>query len=282
MRTVIPRGLITADKGAPLTLYLLARTLSEGSMIPPRSRRTRWRVDSFWMSAGQRMFGTTVLPSSVAEQCASASSVAILFFLRIPARWPLRSYPCVRIRHACQRLQPITPEIVFASSLLLCAGPSHHAHCLRNRQIEPLQLTVVRKGSSVLKLLSGEDQSLLVRRDTLLVLDLRLDVVDGVGGLDLEGDGLAREARRQHVSTNPSRIPSTNVLTYTLAMSQGVRSSVVAHEDLHFLRVSTGHGRIGLVYSLPVVEKADNKDTSDKDDDLELCVAPRVSECASE
>lgn len=35
-----------------LTLYLLARTLSDGSMIPPRRRRTRWRVDSFWMSEG--------------------------------------------------------------------------------------------------------------------------------------------------------------------------------------------------------------------------------------
>jgi hypothetical protein len=35
---------------------------------------------------------------------------------------------------------------------------------------------------------------LLVRGDTLLVLDLGLDVVDGVGGLDLKGDGLARKA----------------------------------------------------------------------------------------
>lgn len=56
------------------------------------------------------------------------------------------------------------------------------------------QLTVVRKGSSILELLSGKDQSLLVRRDTLLVLDLRLDIVDSVGRLDLERDGLAREA----------------------------------------------------------------------------------------
>lgn len=30
-------------------LYLEASTLSEGSMIPPRRRRTRCRVDSFWM-----------------------------------------------------------------------------------------------------------------------------------------------------------------------------------------------------------------------------------------
>jgi hypothetical protein len=52
---------------------------------------------------------------------------------------------------------------------------------------------VVGKSSTVLKLLASEDQALLVRRDTLLVLDLGLDIVDSVGGLNLEGDGLASE-----------------------------------------------------------------------------------------
>ena len=42
-------------------------------------------------------------------------------------------------------------------------------------------------------LLAGEDEALLIGRDALLVLDLGLDVVDGVGGLDVEGDGLARQ-----------------------------------------------------------------------------------------
>ena len=50
---------------------------------------------------------------------------------------------------------------------------------------------VVRKGAAVLELLAGEDEALLIGRDALLVLDLGLDVVDGVGGLDVEGDGLA-------------------------------------------------------------------------------------------
>jgi hypothetical protein len=49
---------------------------------------------------------------------------------------------------------------------------------------------VVRKGSAVLELLTGEDKSLLVRGNSLLVLDLGLDVVDGVGRLHLEGDSL--------------------------------------------------------------------------------------------
>lgn len=42
-------------------------------------------------------------------------------------------------------------------------------------------------------MLPRENQALLVGRDPLFVLDLGLDVVDGVAGLDLEGDGLARE-----------------------------------------------------------------------------------------
>ena len=46
---------------------------------------------------------------------------------------------------------------------------------------------------SVLQLLAGKDQPLLVRRDPFLVLDLGLHILDGVRGLDLEGDGLARE-----------------------------------------------------------------------------------------
>jgi hypothetical protein len=52
---------------------------------------------------------------------------------------------------------------------------------------------VVRKSASILKLLSGENQSLLVRGNSLLVLDLGLDIVDRIRGLDLKGDGLARK-----------------------------------------------------------------------------------------
>ncbi len=52
---------------------------------------------------------------------------------------------------------------------------------------------VVGQRSSILELFAGENQTLLIGGDALLVLDLRLDVIDGVAGLDIEGDGLARE-----------------------------------------------------------------------------------------
>jgi hypothetical protein len=50
---------------------------------------------------------------------------------------------------------------------------------------------VVAESAAIFQLLAGEDQTLLIRGDALLVLDLGLDVVDGVGRLDLKGDGLA-------------------------------------------------------------------------------------------
>ncbi len=50
---------------------------------------------------------------------------------------------------------------------------------------------VVRERTVVLELLAGKDQTLLVWRNALLVLDLGLDVGNRVGALDVQRDGLA-------------------------------------------------------------------------------------------
>ena len=47
---------------------------------------------------------------------------------------------------------------------------------------------------TILELLAREDEALLVRRDALLVLDLRLHVVDGVRSLHVERDRLAGQS----------------------------------------------------------------------------------------
>ena len=62
---------------------------------------------------------------------------------------------------------------------------------------------VVRKSATVLELLASEDEALLIGRDALLVLDLGLHVVNGIGWLDLKGDGLAREGLNEdlHATT---------------------------------------------------------------------------------
>ena len=48
-------------------------------------------------------------------------------------------------------------------------------------------------GSSILKLLPSENESLLIWWNTFLVLNLGLDVFDSVCWLDIEGDGLTSE-----------------------------------------------------------------------------------------
>ena len=73
------------------------------------------------------------------------------------------------------------------SSLVAAAQAQH--------QVERRLLldVVVRERAAVLQLLAREDQPLLVRRDALLVLDLGLNIVNGVRALHLESDGLTGE-----------------------------------------------------------------------------------------
>lgn len=56
---------------------------------------------------------------------------------------------------------------------------------------------VVREGMTILRLLAGKYKMLLVGQDTLLVLDLCLDVVDVVGRPHLEGDRLVGQTKHQ-------------------------------------------------------------------------------------
>ena len=68
--------------------------------------------------------------------------------------------------------------------------PAAAAKAQNQVQCRLLLDVVVGERAAVLELLARKDQALLVGRNTLLVLDLLLDVVDGIGRLDLESDGL--------------------------------------------------------------------------------------------
>ena len=52
---------------------------------------------------------------------------------------------------------------------------------------------VVAQGTSVFQLLSSEDQSLLVWRNSFLILNLGLDIINGIGWLNIQSDGLSSE-----------------------------------------------------------------------------------------
>jgi len=61
---------------------------------------------------------------------------------------------------------------------------------------------VVRKCSSILKLLTSEDKSLLVWRNTFLVLDLSFDVFDGVSWLNIKSDGFTSQGLDEDLHTS--------------------------------------------------------------------------------
>jgi len=48
---------------------------------------------------------------------------------------------------------------------------------------------VISKGSTVFELFTGEDKSLLVRRDTFFVLDFSFDVFNGIRWFNIKSDG---------------------------------------------------------------------------------------------
>jgi len=85
---------------------------------------------------------------------------------------------------------------------------------------------VIGEGTAVFELLAGEDETLLVGGDALLVLDLGFDVVNGVGGLDVKGDGLARQGldkdlcggKSGHMYVTEVRNYSTSIFTHTQHM----------------------------------------------------------------
>ena len=63
---------------------------------------------------------------------------------------------------------------------------------------------VVREGTTIFELLSSKDQSLLIWRDALLILDLGLHVFDGVSWLHVQGDGLSGECLHENLHDEKS------------------------------------------------------------------------------
>ena len=60
---------------------------------------------------------------------------------------------------------------------------------------------VITQHHGVIQLLSSKDKSLLIGRDTFLVLDLSLDILNGIRWLDIEGDGFTSESLNEDLHT---------------------------------------------------------------------------------
>merc|ERR1711871_1501590 len=92
---------------------------------------------------------------------------------------------------------------------------------------------VVRKRPAILELLACEDQTLLVRWNAFLVLDLSLHIVNCVGGLDIEGDRFARESldKDLHATTEPQHEVQRRFLLNVVIRKRPAILELLACED---------------------------------------------------
>jgi hypothetical protein len=61
-------------------------------------------------------------------------------------------------------------------------------------------------------LLAGKDKTLLIRWDSFLVLNLGLDVLNGVAGLNLESDGFAGESFNENLDRQVSNCVNNKII----------------------------------------------------------------------
>merc|ERR1719223_1839558 len=97
---------------------------------------------------------------------------------------------------------------------------------------------VIGEGAAVLELLTSEDKSLLIGRDTFLVLDLSLDVVNGVRRLDLKSDGLTSKSLHEDLHTTAETEDE---------MESGLLLDVVVGEGAAVLKLLTSEDKSLLI-----------------------------------
>merc|ERR1711990_972521 len=97
---------------------------------------------------------------------------------------------------------------------------------------------VVSEGSSVLKLFSGEDESLLIGRDTFLILDLGLDILDGIRWLNVKSDSFTSQGLDEDLHTTSESEDQ---------MEGGFLLDVVVGEGSSILKLLTGEDKSLLI-----------------------------------
>merc|ERR1711962_1059246 len=112
---------------------------------------------------------------------------------------------------------------------------------------------VIGECPAVLELLAGEDQPLLVRGDSLLVLNLNLDVLNAVASLDLKGDGLPCQGLNKdlHASSQPQDQMESGLLLDIVIRQRPAVLKLLASEDKPLL--VRGDSLLVLNFSLAVL-----------------------------
>ena len=96
---------------------------------------------------------------------------------------------------------------------------------------------VVRQGPPIVELLASEDEALLIGRDTFLILDLGLDILNSVGCIDVQGDGLAGESLHEDLhatAESEDQVKSGLLLNVVVGESSAVLQ-LLAGEDQSLL-----------------------------------------------
>merc|ERR1712000_393749 len=162
------------------------------------------------------LFGTQSVPSSIPIQIPWSCIYCLSKTLDLAIRVDL-----VVLEHSQLGLLALVLDLLGGGVDLLLAllGTTTQAE----DQVEGALLldVVVAQGAAILELLASKDKSLLVGGNALLVLDLGLDVVDGVGRLHLKGDGLPRKGLDEDL-----HLASTIIIIAFLSNPQMVRDGL--------------------------------------------------------
>merc|ERR1712199_99300 len=96
---------------------------------------------------------------------------------------------------------------------------------------------VIGESSAVFELLTSEDKSLLVWRNTFFVLDLGFDVLNGVSWLNIKGNGLTSEGLDEDLhTTSESKNKMESGLFLDVVVGEGFTSKGL-DENLHLFVV---------------------------------------------
>jgi len=98
---------------------------------------------------------------------------------------------------------------------------------------------VVRQGAPVLQLLPSKDETLLVRRDAFLILNLSLDILNSVRRLHLQGDGLASKSLHKDLhpaSQSEDQVQSTLLLDVVVGQGAPVFQLLASKDETLLVR----------------------------------------------
>ena len=102
-----------------------------------------------------------------------------------------------------------------------------------------LRDVVIAKSATILKLLASKDESLFIRWDTFLVLDLCLDVVDCVRSLDIESDGFAGQGLHEDLHTSSesqNEMKSRLLLDVVIAKSATILKLLASKDESMYIK----------------------------------------------